>query len=35
VLARLAALQAHWRHAHNHKVMRRGLLDPLQALEEP
>jgi hypothetical protein len=34
VLARLAALQAHWQRVHDHKVMRRGLLDLLRALEE-
>ena len=35
VLVRLAALREHWQRAHDHKVMRRGLLDLLQALEEP
>jgi hypothetical protein len=34
VLTRLAALQEHWRRAHDHTVMRRGLLDLLQELEE-
>jgi hypothetical protein len=34
VLARLAALREHWRHAHDTKVMRRGLLDLLRSLEE-
>jgi hypothetical protein len=34
VLARLAALREQWRDAHDTKVMRRGLLDLLRALEE-
>jgi len=34
VLTRLAALREQWRHAHDHKVMRRRLLDLLRALEE-
>ena len=34
VLARLAALREHWQRVHDHKVMRRGLLDLLRALEE-
>jgi len=34
VLARLAALREHWQHARDHKMMRRGLLDLLQVLEE-
>jgi hypothetical protein len=33
-LACLAALREHWRAAHDTKVMRRGLLDLLRALEE-
>ena len=34
ILARLAALREHWRHARDLRVMRRGLLDLLQELEE-
>ena len=34
VLARLAALREQWRHAHDPKVMRRGLLDLLRSMEE-
>jgi hypothetical protein len=34
VLARLAVLGEHWRHAHDPKVMRRRLLDLLRSLEQ-
>ena len=34
VLVQLAALREHWQRARDHKVMRRGLLDLLQELEE-
>jgi hypothetical protein len=34
ILVRLVALREHWQCARDHKVMRRGLLDLLQALDE-